>query len=68
MFLLKRVQALKQLSPPPSAPARKGKRNIERFPFAIIERYQEMYRKARVKGRAGERERKQKKETNGNTK
>nr|CAH7761453.1 unnamed protein product [Callosobruchus chinensis] len=30
----------------PSAPARKGKRNIERFPFAITsEKYQEMFRK-----------------------
>nr|CAI5870472.1 unnamed protein product [Callosobruchus analis] len=30
----------------PSAPSRKGKRNIERFPFAITsESYQEMYRK-----------------------
>nr|CAH7741329.1 unnamed protein product [Callosobruchus chinensis] len=30
----------------PSAPSREGKRNIERFPFAITsERYQEMYKK-----------------------
>ncbi|CAH2011139.1 unnamed protein product [Acanthoscelides obtectus] len=33
----------------PPAPARKGKRNIERFPFAITsERYQEMFRKKEV--------------------